>query len=89
MSEPVLTTFHDGTQEWRLNGHLHREDGPAYIWADGTQSWWQNGQLHRTDGPARIWHDGDQEWWIEGRQWTKQEFDLYRFRKWAAEGELV
>ena len=89
MNEPVCQTFKDGLQEWRLNGRLHRTDGPAVIWSDGTQSWWVNGQLHRTDGPARIWHDGDQEWWIEGQRTTQQEVELLRFRKWAVEGVLT
>jgi len=31
--------------EWRLNGLLHREDGPACEYANGDKSWWINGQL--------------------------------------------
>jgi hypothetical protein len=27
-----------------LNGKLHREDGPAVIWADGTKRWYLNGK---------------------------------------------
>jgi hypothetical protein len=27
-----------------LNGQLHREDGPAVIWADGGKEWWYNGE---------------------------------------------
>ena len=49
---------------WFLNGQVHREDGPAVIWADGGQEWWLNGQRHREDGPAVIWADGGQEWWL-------------------------
>jgi len=39
-------------KEWRLNGSLHRIDGPAKEWADGEKQWYQNGVRHRDDGPA-------------------------------------
>lgn len=47
-----------GSQEWRLNGELHHEDGPAITGADGTKAWYLNGECHRTDGPACIQADG-------------------------------
>jgi hypothetical protein len=53
-----------GTQEWYLNDKLHREDGPAVIWASGTQYWFLNGKRHREDGPAIIWADGTQSWYL-------------------------
>lgn len=67
-TEPTMTIFSDGTQEWYLNGKLHREDGPACIWPDGYQEWWLNGQLHREDGPARIGTDGTQVWYRNGQR---------------------
>jgi hypothetical protein len=56
--------------EYRLNGALHRGDGPknlsqilpAIEWADGTKEWYINGQLHREDGPAIEWANGTKEW---------------------------
>jgi hypothetical protein len=48
----------DGRREWRLNGKLHREDGPAVEWADGRREWWLHGERHREDGPALEWADG-------------------------------
>ena len=48
---------------WKLNGKLHREGGPAVIWASGDQQWYLNGKRHRTDGAARIWN-GTQEWYL-------------------------
>jgi hypothetical protein len=36
--------FVDGTQMWYRNGELHREDGPAVIYADGHQEWWVSGK---------------------------------------------
>ena len=34
----------DGTQEWRLDGKLHREDGPAVEWSNGSREWYLNGE---------------------------------------------
>ena len=79
----------DGHQLWFIEGRPHRTDGPAYIWSNGGQEWWVDGQLHRTDGPAVIRAGGRQYWFIEDRHLTEQEFELYRFRKWAVEGELT
>ena len=49
-------------------GQLHREDGPAVIYADGSQEWYINGDLHREGGPAIINADGSQEWYINGKR---------------------
>jgi hypothetical protein len=62
--EPTLKTYPNGTQEWRLNGNRHREDGPAIIRPDGTQVWYLNDKRHREDGPAIIWSNGTKEWWL-------------------------
>ena len=32
--QPTCTTLPDGTKMWRLNGKLHRTDGPAVEWAE-------------------------------------------------------
>jgi len=56
----------DGSQEWRQNGKLHRENGPAIIYPDGHQEWFLNGKLHREDGPAVIFANGRKEWRING-----------------------
>jgi hypothetical protein len=29
-----------GHKEWWVDGQLHREDGPAIIYADGIEEWW-------------------------------------------------
>ena len=55
-----------GTQEWYLDGQLHREDGPAVIHPSGYQAWYLNGQVHRDDGPAIISPDGTQVWYLNG-----------------------
>ncbi len=56
----------DGTKEWRVNGKLHREDGPAVIYPDGAEMWYQYGSLHRDDGPAIILPDGTKKWGFLG-----------------------
>jgi hypothetical protein len=45
MSEqPKMHVLADGSKSWRLNGELHRSDGPAVEWADGSKSWRLNGK---------------------------------------------
>ena len=70
--QPEHTIRPDGTQEWRVNGKLHRLDGPAIICPDGGQAWFVNGQRHRTDGPACIYADGYQAWFVNGENITAQ-----------------
>ncbi len=53
--------------EWRLNGQLHRENGPAREFSDGTKSWYLNGKLHREDGPAHVYSDGTKSWYLNGK----------------------
>lgn len=58
----------DGTKEWRVNGQLHRLDGPAVIKANGDKMWFFEDKLHRLDGPAVELRDGTKEWWKHGVQ---------------------
>jgi len=53
--------------EWRFNGILHREDGPAIEYIDGGKMWYVNGVKHRDGGPAVVWYNGTKEWWFNGR----------------------
>lgn len=55
-----------GSKEWRLNGELHREDGPAIEKSSGTKMWFRNGLHHRVDGPAIEYPDGTGQWWLNG-----------------------
>jgi hypothetical protein len=60
--------YADKSTYWRkLNGKLHREDGPAIEKANGSKSWWLNGELHREDGPAVEDADGTKEWWLNDK----------------------
>jgi len=63
----TVELWSDGSQNWRLNGKLHRTDGPADIRADGSQCWYLNGKQHREDGPAVIRANGSQFWWLNGQ----------------------
>ena len=62
--EPTLTVESDGTKKWRLNGKLHREDGPAIEHTDGAKEWFVNGTRHREDGPAIERNDGSKDWFV-------------------------
>lgn len=56
-----------GTRRYYNNlGQLHREDGPAIVYADNTKVWYQNGVLHREDGPAIERSNGATAWYRNG-----------------------
>ena len=44
MIEYRVEVYSSGTQFWFLNDQIHREDGPAIIYADGSQEWCLNGE---------------------------------------------
>ena len=62
IDEKGALRFHDE------RGNLHREDGPAVLFADGRQHWYQNGCLHREDGPAFEFVSGKRMWYLQGRR---------------------
>jgi len=74
--------------EYRLNGNLHREDGPknlgqnlpAVEWENGSKEWWINNHLHRLDGPALYDVDESKEWWIDGKKVSKADVDNLRLK---------
>ena len=76
----------DGTF-WRLNGNLHREDGPAIERVNGSKFWYRNDKLHREDGPAIERADGTKEWWINDEKLTKGEF--LKRKKTPCDGKVV
>jgi len=61
-SNIVITNFNENI-EYRLDGLLHREDGPAIEWVNGDKNWYVNGKLHREDGPACEYANGDKVWY--------------------------
>lgn len=52
ISAPESIVWPNGDQVWKLNGRLHREDGPAIVYSWGFQGWYFHGKRHRLDGPA-------------------------------------
>jgi hypothetical protein len=56
------------TQEWRLNGKLHRDDGPAHMREDGATIWYRNGKKHRDDGPAITTSSGTTIWYQNNKK---------------------
>ena len=56
----------DGTVEWRHDGRLHREDGPAVIYPSGGWAWLNHGLRHRLGGPAVYSPNYSQEWYYYG-----------------------
>ena len=64
------TIYSDGTKCWKLNGKLHRVDGPAVEHPNGSKSWYKNHKLHREDGPAIEYANGSKYWCINGKELT-------------------
>lgn len=60
---PTKTVRDDGWVEWKLDGKLHRLDGPAEQFPDGFETWYRNGLKHRLDGPAIRYAYGRSEWY--------------------------
>ena len=52
----------NGRKEWRQNGLLHRDNGPAIIREDGTREWYKKGHRHRIDRAAIEWTNGFKFW---------------------------
>ena len=65
-NQPIQTT-EDGITEYRLDGELHREGGPAVDNGHGCEMWYLHGELHRENGPAQIMDDGD-FWYLHGEE---------------------
>lgn len=65
------TKYSEGTEYWFLNGHPHREDGPAIKESNGYEAWYLNGKRHCADGPAVKYKGGTVEYWLEGKKLAK------------------
>ena len=56
-------TFH------KVDGILHRTDGPAIEWIDERhQEWWFEGKRHNLNGPAILWKDGSKFYFVNGKR---------------------
>lgn len=76
----------------RVNGVIHREDGPAIEYANGAKEWWLNGKKHRIDGAAiehiniRDPFEGKvytaKEWWVNGVNiYVESDEEFFRLMK--------
>ena len=55
--------------EYRIDGVLHREDGPARIVGNDINNYWyKRGKLHRCDGPAIEYSNGTRVWYKNNKQ---------------------
>jgi len=67
--------YPDGTEEWLMNGRLHRADGPAVVNREmGITEWYSGGEKHRADGPAVMFDDGSSQWWYDNVEYSEPEF---------------
>lgn len=65
----------ENKSEWYLGDKLHKENGPAVVFADGTQEWWIDGKRHREDDAAIIFADGQKKYFIEGKNISEEDFN--------------
>ena len=68
-----LDIHYNGTTWWRLNGQLHRLNGPASTSVWGYYAYWVNNRRHRIDGPAIIIPNGTNQYWVDGKQVSEYE----------------
>jgi hypothetical protein len=73
MIEYTVKVYPSGDKAWRLNGKLHREDGPAVECSNGNKYWYLNGKRHREDGPAVERRNGGKLWYLNGEYLTEKE----------------
>ena len=64
---PHRTMFMD-ERHYDVGGWLHRDDGPAIVFAGGARVWMERGALHRAGGPAIEGDDGSSAWYRHGGQ---------------------
>lgn len=70
----------NGLTKYKLEGLLHRLDGPALVHANGDEEWFRNGERHREDGPACIFRNS-KRWYINGEGYTEEKFNDYLLSK--------
>jgi hypothetical protein len=88
---------HPDRVEQRLQGRLHREDGPAVEHANGAKEWWFRGKLHREDGPKNLSQilpaiehaNGDEEWFLKKYHGETLERSKGRLCKTNSKGRLI
>jgi len=95
LSKYVISTENNELCEvWRLNGDLHRENGPAFIRHTSsriTMEWCIHGKAHNETGPAilELYIDGDynEEWYLNGKSWEIKDRTQYMLSKHSKIGD--
>ena len=64
-----------GTKRWYLHSKLHRQDGPAVVWADGTEYWYIHG---------KFLHAGVEGFWAHWALLTHEQRCNLNLHKWLA-----
>src|SRR5690606_6887315 len=88
-ARPKKTVRSDGTIEWRVNGQLHREDGPAVEDVNCNKYWYIKGKLHRENGPAIEDAYGYKAWYMDGKRHRENGpaiEDSYGYKAWYMHG---
>jgi hypothetical protein len=80
-NEPTLTIYKGGDKFWRLNGKVHRVDGPAIDAINGNKFWYLHDKCHREDGPAIEYSNGDKRWYLDNK--------LYTFDNWLEANTFI
>ncbi len=87
--KPKCEIDSDGNKFYKINGKLHREDGPAIEYADGDKHWYINGKCHREDGPAVECANGTKYWHINGKLIGKGKMEPKAFKAFLIEFKLI
>jgi len=81
------------TEIWRVNGKIHRENGPAFIDRYKHRilmEWCINGELHNENGPATMDFDYEgnisHEWYLNGEIWEFKDRTQYLLSKYSKTG---
>ena len=66
------------TKYYDSKDRLHRQDGPAVLYANGDYTWYYQNKRHRTDGPAMDWtssygNNKTVRWFIHGVQFKRDQ----------------
>lgn len=78
----ALREFHEddmGNIRHYCDGQLHRDNGPALIFASGEVQFYRKGELHREDGPALILASGEVQFYLSGEKLTKADYERTLF----------
>lgn len=79
MSQILTKIDQYGNERWKLDGFLHRHDGPAIIYTNGIKSWYYHGKRHCLTGPAIDWghclSDPKVDYFVDDKPVTKEFID--------------